>query len=297
MCMAKTTYLTISPADEAAFFKNLKPQDRFIRARLTKNKTLFSRDAKIKLTQKSLLPQLAEIWNAFSVDEKNAWGAAGEYADIWTGWRMFVQDQCARIKNGLAGVATPDNLHQSWVGALKIADPATEIKLVQLHPQFYWVNQAVPGKKGMTQPVQVTEFFSLPLQLKLNYSADLVSQGAGSFAKFYAVVWSLYQGLDILTNLEIDLDLSTAWKSADATLSSVLGLPIRYDLYFHLYNVRGMLYIDNLEANHNYQNWVRDLHCKSIDTTFTGAFYQIPKHWAPVELPDGAEYESIYKDF
>jgi hypothetical protein len=100
-----------------------------------------------------------------------------------------------------------------------------------------------------------------------------------------------------MTDVEITLDLSEDWQSADVTLSSAPGYVVGYTLFFHLHDVRGSLYIDNVKAEHSGQNWVRDPFCKDINQGFTKAFYQIPKHWAATILPSGSDYESIYKDF
>jgi len=294
--MAKVSYVDIPAELVDSFYSNLTAQSRFTSARITKRPVLLSRSRKKGLTQKSLLPQITDLWNNFTDEQRTAWNDAGA-ASVMTGFRLFVQDQCLRIKNDFAGVSTPSTLHQSWIANLKIAAPATEIKIVQLHPHFYYVYQKVTGTKAIFIPVKVTEDFGFPLQISLNYSSNLTSQGAGSFAKFYADVWSSYQGEDIHTLLEINLDLVTDWKNATATLSTVLGYPVRYDLYFWLYNVRGDLYFDNVKAIHNATNWVRDWKCTNINVTFTKAFYQVPKHWVAVVFPDGAIYDSIYLDF
>jgi len=202
---------------------------------------------------------------------------------------------------------------------LHVEAPASNIKIVQLHPRSYWISQKVSGKKGMYQPVLVTEDFALPLTISLNYRAELTSAGASPSARFYAKVWYSYQGVDHFEYLELPLDLSCDWKTASAFLSveqfsnfgigtygvslfgfddwPVLGYIVGYDLYFELVDVRGDLYIDNVKAEHSAQNWVRDTYCNDIDQGFTRAFYQIPKHWAVVDVPDGAWYNSIYKDF
>ena len=294
--MAKVEYVDILPATSELYYRALTAQDRFTFSRITKKVEFYSRKKVKGMTLKSLLPQVAEAWNALSVGDKALWTTAGAQSDL-NGYRLFVQDKCIRIKNDLAGNATPVVLHQSWIGDLRIKSPATELKIVQLHPSFYWVSSKVSGKKGQYEPVQVTESFGLPLVLSLNYSSDLTSQGAGSFAKFYALVWHSYQGIDYETPLEIDLDLSTGWKNATATLSSLSGYVVGYALYFHLYNVRGNLYIDNVKSTHSAQNWVRDTYCKDINQGFTRAFYQIPKHWVAEILPDGSIYDTIYKDF
>ena len=315
--MAKTTYQSIPAGLEEGFFKCLKSGDRFTYARFSRSKTIISRKLKNKLTSKSLLPIIKDFWNPFTTEQKAAWSAAG-VACGKTGYRLFVQDQSYRIKYDVAGVATPSTYHQYKVGYLSIAAPATEIQIKQLHPQFYWVLAPVVGKKGMKEPVKVTENFSLPLKIGLNYKSNLVSQGAGSFARLYGEVWSIYQGQDILTPFYIDLDLTTStfaacgiaecgywecgnqadndWASVEATCDFVHGLAIGYNLFIHLYNLRGDLYIDIIKAEHNATNWARDPYCLDINQAFTKAFYQIPKHWAAVILPEGAGYDSIYPE-
>jgi len=291
--MAQTSYIDLTPEQEDLFFKTLKSSDRFQYPRITRKLTLFSVKRKKGLRQRSFLPQIAELWNGFSEAEKTAWNNAAAN-QVKNGYNLFVQDQSIRIKNDIAGVATPSLLHQSWVGYLNIEAPATEIKIAQYHPRAYWVRKKVTGKKGMYEPIEITEDFALPVKIQLSYKSNLTSQGAGSFAKFYAVVRSSYQGIDRETNNEISLDLSADWKEADATLTSVQGYVIGYTLYFHLYNLRGTLYFDNIESYHSGQNWARDPFCKNINEGFTKAFFQVPKNWVAVELPDGATFESIY---
>src|SRR3972149_11485762 len=294
--MAKVSYVDLLPAVEASFYLNLTMADRFTVPHVVMKKTFFSRKRVKGLAARSLLPTISDFWAILSTLTKTSWTNAGVERNL-NGWRLFVADMSARIKNGLAGVVTPSLLHQSWVGRLKITAPAEEIKITQLHPRLYWVSRPVYGKKGQREPVKVTEDFSLPLVLSLNYKSNLTSTGDGSFAKFYADVWYSYQGENLIETLEIPLDLVADWKSASASLSSLESIVIGYTLYFHLYKMTGDLYIDNVKATHSGQNWVRDTYCEDILQTFTKAFFQIPQHWAPVILPAGAEYDSVYEDF
>lgn len=294
--MAKVEYVDILPATSELYYRSLTAQDRFTHSRITKKQTVYSRKRKAGVSARSLLPEIASAWNLLSQVEKDAWTSAGAERNL-NGYRLFVQDKSARIINDIAGNATPSLLHQSWVGKLDIQAPASELKIAQFHPNFYWVSKKVTGKKGMYEPVKVTEGFSLPLTISLNYYGDYVSVGAGSFVKFYAVVWSSYQGVDRQTVLEIPLSSNYDWENATATLSSVIGHVIGYTLYFHMYNVQGTIFIDNVKATHSGQNWVRDTFCEDILQGFTRAFYQIPDHWAAEILPAGAIYDSVYLDF
>ena len=294
--MTKVSYISVLPTIESDYYSALKISDRFTVARVAVKKTIFSRRRVNGLTQKSLLPQIATAWKGLTLAQHTAWTNAGVPRKL-NGYRLFVSDMCARIKNGISGIATPSLLHQSWVGKIVINSPAHEIQLSQIHPSSYWVSQPVHGAKGQRQPVQVFESFSLPLVLSLNYKSNLTSVGAGSFAKFYADIWYGYQGVNFIKTLEIPLDFVADWKNATATLSSLESIVIGYTLYFHIYNMTGILYIDNVKATHNGQNWVRDTYCDDIAVEFTKAFYQIPKNWSPTILPTGAEYDTVYEDF
>jgi len=61
--------------------------------------------------------------------------------------------------------------------------------------------------------------------------------------------------------------------------------------------LQGDLYFDNIKAEHSGQNWVRDTFCNDINQAFTKAFFQVPKHWIADVIEEGANFESIYKDF
>ena len=294
--MAKVTYVDLLPENYDAFYKNLQSGDRFVNSRIIRKSLLLSDAKKRDLAGRSLFSFFADVWRTYNDATKNAWKSAAAKIGR-SNWQLFIKDSANRVRLGLPDYATPSDLHQAKCGVLHIESPATEIKIVQYHPQYYYIKQKVVGKRGMYDIVKISEPFALPLEIQLNYKSNLVSSGSGSFARLYAHVHHLYQGTDLYTDLVIDIDLIADWKTVNATLTSVTGLAVNYDLYFHLYNVTGDLYIDLVEANHSAQNWVRDPFCEDINEVFTKEFYQVPKHWAPITLPTGAEYESIYKDF
>ncbi len=294
--MAKTSYVDILSGLEDAYWKNLQSGDRFVVPRIRKKISFLSRKRKAGLTLRSLLPTIAEIWNNLSDVVKTAWGSAGAESEL-NGYRLFVQDQSLRIKNDLAGSATPSLLHQSDVGVLQIDSPADELKIIQSHPRFYWVSRKVTGTDSQYEPVKITEDLALPVTISLNYRAELEEVASPSFAKMYARFWYSYQGQDLYEDLEIDLDLITDWKNAEATLTSLTSYVIGYDIYIHLSNLRGTLYFDNVKVEHSGQNWARDPFCRDINQGFTRAFYQIPKNWSAITSPDGTWFESFYIDW
>jgi hypothetical protein len=294
--MAKTSFVDIVPGLEDSFYSTLRSGNRFQFARIVRKITLYSVKRKKGLSARSLLPAISLLWDGLSSAEKTAWTNAGVECNL-NGWRLFVKDTSARIKNSLAGVATPSLLHQAWVGGLRIEAPASELKIIQTHPRFYWISRKVTGKKGMYEPVSITEDFALPVTISLNYKSELVPSNGENFAKFYARFWHSYQGADLYTDLEIPLVSYANWVNATATLTTLSGYVVGYDLYIHLKGLTGDLFIDNVEVTHSSQNWARDKYCDDINQGFTRAFYQIPKHWAAVTLPVGASYESVYQDF
>ena len=291
--MAKTQYIEISQPNSELYYSGLQSGDRFSLSKIRVKKTLFSRNNVKGLTQKSLLPRISDFWNSLTLVQQTAWTNAGAVCGL-NGWRLFVQDTCARIKNGLTGLATPSLLHQGLVGELKISSPATELQIEQLHPESYYVYRKVTGSKTMYEPVQVTEDFALPLTISLSYKSNLVAAGSNPVAMYYAEVWSSYQGRDILTNVELPLTLIHDWVNVSAVLTSVIGYVVGYTLYFVLRDVQGTVLIDNVKSIHSGQNWVRDTNCQDIQQEFTKSFAQIPSHWSPVILPDGSEYNSVY---
>lgn len=316
--MATTRFITISGVPAERYWKELQTGDAFVWNTIRRKVGFMSRKSRVGLTQRSLLPTISGMWAILTDSKKLEWKAAGALCGL-TGWRLYVQDTCARIINEIAGVIEPSLFHQSWVGQLHIGTPATELKIIQLHPRSYWVAQKIVGKKSMYEPVVVPEDFALPFTISLNYRAEMLPQDVAPKAQFRAEVWSSYQGQDIINELiveiaffsdcelgvaslgvsefGVDFDNDDGWLYAGATLSSVLGYVVGYDLYFDFVDLQGNLYVDNIKAEHSGQNWVRDTYCKDINQGFTRAFYQVPKHWVAVVAPVGTFFESIYKKF
>jgi hypothetical protein len=293
--MAKVSLVTITSVDPSQYYAGLQSGDRFISSRVVKKNVLLPRRSVAQLRNKTLLPELAGMWAVLSDVEQAAWktAAVGQFTN---GYRLFVQDTSIRLKNGLSGVVTPTSVYRSWIGRINITAPATEAQIVQYHPASYYVLRKVAGKQSQYSPVLVQESFSLPLYIQLSVKSILTSTGAGSFARFYAHVWHSYQGVDLYTDLVIDIPLSHDWQVLSAELTDVLGHVIAYDGYFHLYNVQGDLLFDNIEFEHDGQNWARDPFCDDIQEGFTRAFYQVPAHWVALILPDTADFYSTYND-
>lgn len=291
--MAKVSYVNIPAGLEGLYAKALQPVDRFEFSRVSVKRQFLSRAIVKGITQRSLFVSLAPIWAAMSPTEQAAWAAAGA-SQNYSGWKMFVQDTSYRMKAGVSGYATPSTIYQCNVGRIEVVAPATGLQIEQPHPSSYFVQKKVAGTKAQYAPVEIYEPFSLPLTIGISYHTDLIAEGASPRARFFCNVISSYQGLDIVTPVAIDFGLSDAWQHATATLSTVVGLPRYYEAYIEVYNARGNLYFDDVNIYHGAENWARDPRCLNIDEGFTRAFFQVPAHWAPTNLSDGAQFDSFY---
>ena len=293
--MVRTTYLQIPPGLDTLYNKTLQSGDRFIYPHVKVKRLFTSRSRKKGLTQKSLLVQLAPVWNNFSQVIKDAWTSAGAECGL-TGFKLFVQDTSKRIASNIEGYATPSILYQSMVGKIQIESPAVGLSIMQLHPQTYYINRKVSGTRSQYEPRLIQENLTLPLDISISYKSDLVSIDSNYSARFFIVVYSSYQGRTIENICEIPFELSQDWERLTNNISSVVGVFRGYNAFIELVNVRGTLLFDNVEITHTAQNWARDPFCNSIQTTFTKAFYQIPKNWASDNLSNGAFYRSVYHE-
>ena len=291
--MAKVSYVSIPVGLESAYERVLQPGDRFTLSRV-RIKRLFLSRAKIKhITQKSLMVSLAPAWKSFTLAQRTAWTDAGAVSD-YSGWRLFLQDTAYRRKAGLSGYAVPNLIYQTKVGRIDIVAPATGMKIEQPHPSSYYVRHKVPRTRSQYEPKKISEPFSLPLTISIACHTNLVSVGAGTFARLFCNVVSSYQSRDIVTPLVIPFGLTDVWQNFSATLSSVVGIPRYYEAFIDVYNATGNLYFDNVKFVHDGQNWARDPRCLNVKESFTKVFYQVPRHWAVLNPTTGAELASFY---
>lgn len=291
--MAKTSFLDIPDETQEAYDSELKSGERFVIPKITPKTTLISKEKKAILESRSYLAQVVALWDGFTDEVRASWKSVDPHAQQH-GFRTFLADQSQRIKLGLVGTATPNEHHQDMVGQILIEAPAEEIELKQEHLATYIVAQRVAGKKGMFEPVAVSEDFALPLQINISFKSDLVSTGEGSYARFYATVRHFYQGQNLSTDEIIEIPLQSQWTSEQATVSSLIGLTSSYNLFIKLHKVTGTLLVDNIKAIHSGSNWARDSFCKRIEQAFTRGFSEVADNWTEIILPTGATYQSIY---
>lgn len=302
--MAKTQSIEVPDELKHLQRKALEQGDRFVlgvmqghkREPSKRQKALLKRPAVINspmVGRGSLFRYLAPLWRSLTPEQKEVWREAGTFSNI-TNWQLFISDNAARIRNSLTLSVPPSDLWQVRAGHILIEDPATEIILKQEHPQSYWVTQKIPGAPWKYQLVNLVESFSLPLELQIRYKSNLTPVGGTQRARYYASVWSSYQGVDRFTDSVIDLSPTTDWQLDSVTINNVIGHIIGYTLYLEIVGYRGELLFDNIRAIHSGSNWARDPRCDEIDKTFSKAFAVVPPFWVPVSLPVGAQYNSVF---
>lgn len=262
---------------------------------VAKNGHLLSKEKKLKVSTRSLLPQISEYWAALTPSERAAWKSAGE-ASNYNQWNLFVQDTAYRLKYGYDGLATPSPLYQYKVGKVSIAAPAQGIKLKQYHPERWWKLVKVKGTKALYRDVQISEKLQLPLTFALSYKSNLTKVDDSAYARAYATIFSNYQGRTIETNCGFDLLENTPWVRDSATATDVIGEVRSYDLSLDFNGVRGEFYWDNVVARHTGTNYARDWRCFDVNNSLTRSNYQIEKSWEEEFLPTGAAFDSVYHE-
>lgn len=291
--MAQVGTLDIPPELAEAFAKLLSATSSRRSGAIRKHGYIPSREQVVKLTTRSLLPQIKELWASLTPTQQTAWKAAAAVTGM-NGWNLFVQDTAYRLKYGLSGLATPSLLHQYKVGRIEISAPATGATIAQYHPNKYYVSKKMRGNTTQREDVAVIENLQLPLTVGCSFRTNLTAVTGEARARFYAVVYSSYQGRTIESQTGFDLPLESDWQSQTSSITEVIGTSRSYNLWIELVGVRGWLEWDNVVAQHTGTNWARDKRCLDVNNELTRVNFQIEKSWEEQYLPNGAAFDSIY---
>lgn len=277
------------------FRKLVSVTDARRRGAVRKHGYLQSRKRIEGLTSQSLLPRISALRAQLTPSQIEAWkAAADENGTSW--WNLFVQDTSYRMKFGIEGLAVPSTLHQYKVGRIEIAAPAERVQLVQYHPEKYYVSRKIRGNTTQREDVAIHERLLLPLRIGMSYRADLQPNRPTPTARFYAKIFSSYQGRTIETELEIPFELQSGWQRAEAEISEVQGIARSYELHIEIDGARGWFEWDNVLAHHTGTNYARDWRCTDVNNELTTANFQIESSWEELFLPRGTAFDSVYPD-
>jgi hypothetical protein len=222
------------------------------------------------------------------------WKAAGAVSNI-SGWQLFISDSAQRIRNDMVIGNDPSLLWQVRIGYISIESPADKIVLRQIHPRNYWDVRKKRGQPWKKELVPIVEQFSLPIDLQVRYKADLTPTGPTQECRFYANVWSSYQGMDYENKQGIDLNPDTDWVYEEAEVGGIRGIILGYDLWITIRGYTGTIMFDNLRAIHGGTNWVRDRRMDAMQTVFEKQFAIVQPYWESIEQPIGAIYGSVFE--
>lgn len=293
--MAKTSYQDIPVEYKNLIKKTLVASERFIIPRVSVKKIISRKKILKGITQRSKLKEISEVWATLSAGQKTDWENVGLVVGL-TSFKAFTKEYILRLQNSLSPMPSPSVYRHGKVGYIKIESPANNLTIQQDHPQKYYINKKVRGKRSMYEPALVTEYVSFPMTLKISYKSNLTTTSANNKHRIYIYIVSNYQGRDIETLKEINLDLITNWKTSELEITGIFGVFRYYKIVIEMQNVRGDFYFDNVKLYHSGKNWVRDTYCNDVHQDFTKAFYQVAKHWVADVIEDGANFESIYLD-
>jgi hypothetical protein len=294
--MAKVGYIDPNLADIKNFYSVARQVDRFSISRVVKKNVFLSPERIASLKDRSYLKDISTLWKSLTNEQRAAWKAVDPRTRK-NGWQLFVKDMCLRYKANLEGMATPNIYHQASCGMIKMFEGAGEYKITQQHPNTYYLQRRISGKKGMLESVEVKEQFYLPIKVGLSYLVQGEPDGPDPQALFFVKIFSHYQGRDIETIEPIYLIPGEEWTREEITITSVLGQARSYELSFYLKDVKGSLYFDNILAEHTGQNWARDWQCDKIEMQFSRVWQQIAQSWLlEIDSPN-AYHASGYIDY
>lgn len=291
--MAKVESIEIPDELKNQYNSALQVRDRFELGVVQAQVAPLSDTQRKRARGQSLFSFFSPLWRSLSEVEQQVWKDAGVYSGI-SGWQLFISDNAARLKASLPLEVPPSELWQVRAGRFLIESPATEMILKQEHPLDYWVAQKVRGQSWKNTLVLLREEFQLPLTLELRYKSNLTAVGDTQRARYYARIWSTYQGRDIFTDFGIDITPVADWTFATIDYFDVIGKLKGYTLYMEVVGYQGELLFDNIRAVHSGTNWARDPRCDDISKTFTKAFAVVPPFWVPVSLPQGSTFTSQF---
>lgn len=291
--MARISFLAIPEGKEHIYKKTLKAANRFVKSAIRMNSVFFTRKQKQHLlTQTRMLIAKAK-WQLLNIETREAWTEAGAKTGL-TGWQVFFSDINARQDLKLSLPGEPNEHYQVNVGKITIPEGSTFAHIRQDHPEHYTIKIKVPNTRSQFIPADITEDFSIPLEIGLSYKSDLTSAGANPEAVFYARVLSYYQGTDIENNFEIAIPLQSNWDTKTLLIDEVFGQVKAYSLHLEINDAEGSVYFDNVKAIHNSQNWARDKRCDNINEDFKRPFQHVIHNWRAESLDNGATFKSVY---
>lgn len=212
----------------------------------------------------STLKVTAATWRAFSAPQKLAWKNAA-LPESKTGYNLFTRDQNYRNKNGIAGSATPNTLHQFFLGSFNNAGAAANLTCK--------IGRSFVPAKTMT--------------LTANAKGVLVGGGGPASATLVVKVKRYFIGQTFVDVFSLPLDLSSAFKAYSLAITNGPGALALCDFYLEVVNCNGTLYLDDVELIANGNVYNDDPWCNNVESSFVPVGAVGAWEIASIYPPDG----------
>lgn len=291
--MAKVVDLNIDPALEDQMLKSIKIKRRYYDPSIDK-KTIVWRKRNLKaFAAQSDFNPVAIFWENLSQTQKDLWSAAAAHCGL-TGYQLYTQDKGYRIQNNISGNVIPDVHHQFMILDFLTEETAEEFYFGQDHYSPYYVLTKNVGQKNAYTPVYTEEEFAPPLLLEFDYKSDIIDVLEGE-AYFYYDLW--FSGIkdgspagDAFIN---DLPKQQDWTRFSEEFEPDLDLVTDYGFTIIGEGVRGQVQIDNVNFEHDGQNFAFDKNCNDVNAAIVyDVFGWEPAWW--FDPYDVAHAGSIY---
>lgn len=231
------------------------------RSAVTKQRTKYSRADKQALADNSYIGLISEAWNALTDGERADWKTAGLVCGL-DGYNLFTQDKAYRIKNSIAGNATPSIYHQYLVGHLHIDEGAGDCHFKQAN----------------------TNIFTFPATLYIRFKTALLADPAnGEFIKVRFKYEYDEGGGPTWQTDELSLSLSQSWNNQSLAITEHTGLTGEWSFEIETHAVKGDFYFDDFFVETASGIITRDDNCE-----------QVEKRWQLVKYPAGATIATLY---
>jgi hypothetical protein len=208
-----------------------------------KKRLLWRRGERAALPDMSYFYDASAAWNLLSDEVKGDWETAAIECAM-SGYNLFLQDKIYRLKNEIAGNATPSVYHQYKVGQITISPSAGHFLFRQVG----------------------SDIFSSAPSVVFNYKADLTSENGGGE---YIKVRLSYRYLDgeemKVETAEKSLNLSQAWVDDTFSLDYYDNQTGYFELEIEGDLVNGTFLIDNIRITTDEGIPSRDPNCNRFE--------------------------------
>jgi len=258
--MALIMGITLPAGWDIIYNKTLKMYDISVMCNVGKNPIWFPRKKKLQLREITYLFNIAYAWGALTAEEKEEWNYASNIIGQHN-YNLYVQDKSYRIKNGIAGNATPSIYHQYLVGHIKVEAPDTTAKIVQYNGRRVYF----PAKVGISAKTSLTAL------------------DTDAYAKV-RMIWNNYKsGQTIERVTEINLPLEAGWDMYNQRIQEYSGQKGRWRIELELFNVLGDIWFDNPYVIYNGAINLNDPYCLDV-----------VKWWKAEDIGENVTFETMY---